>query len=134
MLSVPQSVRVFVAREPVDFRRQFDGLAAIVRDAFDMDPCCGHVFVFFNKRRDRIKLLVFEHTGFWLHYKRLERGTFDWLVGEDHDGECVEVEARQLRLLLDGIDLRRAKFRRHFAEPLRIEGRRHGGGQRRSAN
>ncbi len=130
MLSVPESARIFAARDPVDFRRQFDGLAAIARDDFDMDPCSGHVFVFFNKRRDRIKLLVFEHSGFWLHYKRLEKGSFDWLVDCDHADDCVEVEARQLRLLLDGLDLRRSKFRRHLRDPLRIAERRHGGGQR----
>ena len=129
MLSVPESARIFVARDPVDFRRQFDGLAGIARDEFDMDPCSGHVFVFFNKRRDRIKILVFEHSGFWLHYKRLERGTFDVLVDLDHAESCVEVEARRLRMLLDGLDLRRAKFRRHFADPLRMGQRRHGGGR-----
>jgi hypothetical protein len=129
MLSVPDSARIFVARDPVDFRRQFDGLAGIARDEFDMDPCSGHVFVFFNRRRDRIKILVFEHSGFWLHYKRLERGTFDVLVDLEHVDGCVEVEARRVRMLLDGIDLSRAKFRRHFADPLRIERRRHGGGR-----
>ena len=98
-----------------------------------MDPCSGHVFVFFNKRRDRIKILVFEHSGFWLHYKRLERGTFDVLIDVDHVDICVEVESRRLRMLLDGLDLRRVKFRRHFADPLRMDPRRHGGG-RQAAN
>jgi hypothetical protein len=130
LLSVSESSRIFVARDPADFRKQFDGLAAIARDQLDMDPCSGHMFVFFNKRRDRIKILVFEHTGFWLHYKRLERGTFDALIDCDATQCCMEVEARALRMLLDGLDLRRAKFRRHFADPIRIERRRHGGGQR----
>jgi transposase len=125
MLSIAESSRIFVARDAADFRKQFDGLAAIARDQFGMDPCSGSLFVFFNKRRDRIKVLVFEHTGFWLHYKRLERGTFDSLVDRDTAEDCVEVEARSLRMLLDGIDLRRAKFRRHFADPVRVERRRH---------
>jgi transposase len=129
MLSIPESVRIFVARAPTDFRRQFDGLAAIARDELGLDPFGGHVFVFFNKRRDRIKLLVFEHTGFWLHYKRLERGTFDVFEDVDEAGDCIEVDARRLRLLLDGIDLRRSKFRRHFARPLRVGGQAHGGGR-----
>jgi transposase len=120
MLSIQESLRIFVARDPVDFRRQFDGLAAIVQDEFGMDPLCGHVFVFFNKRRDRIKLLVFQHTGFWLHYKRLERGTFEALADTEGDDNCVEVEARKPRLLLDGIDLQQSKFRRHFENALRI--------------
>lgn len=120
MLSIPESARIFVARDPVDFRRQFDGLAAIAREQFQMDPFSGHVFVFFNKRGDRTKILVWQHTGFWLFYRRLEKGTFDRLVDVNADAECVEVEARRLRLMLDGIDLTRAKFRRHFADPLRI--------------
>ena len=93
MLSIPESVRIFVAREPADFRKQFDGLAAIARDDLGLDPFGGHVFVFFNRRRDRIKLLVFQHTGFWLHYKRLERGTFDVALGEvDDDSQSIEFD------------------------------------------
>lgn len=122
MLNIPESARIFVARDPVDFRRQFDGLAAIAREQFCLDPFSGHVFVFFNKRGDRTKILVWQHTGFWLFYRRLEKGTFDRLVDVDVDSECVEVEARRLRLMLDGIDLTRTKFRRHFADPLRIRG------------
>ncbi len=123
MLSVPDSVRIFVARHPVDFRKQFDGLAAIVRDEFGMDPLCGHVFTFFNKRRDRIKILVFQHTGFWLHYKRLERGTFEVTDDVEDDRDYITVDARQLRLILDGIDLRKTQFRRHFRRPLLIDER-----------
>ena len=134
MLSVPESVRIFVARDAVDFRKQFDGLAAIARDQLGLDPFGGHVFVFFNRRRDRIKLLVFQHTGFWLHYKRPERGTFELLQQsiDELDDDCIEVDARRLRLLLEGIDLKHAKFRRHFANAIRIGSRRHGGGQRRA--
>jgi len=128
MLSIPESVRVFVARDPVDFRRQFDGLSAIARDELGMDPFDGHLFVFFNKRRDRIKLLVWQHTGFWLFYKRLERGTFEALAAPNQRSESIEIDARKLRLLLDGIDLKQSKFRRHFAHPMRIGGRRHDGG------
>ena len=110
----------------VDFRKQFDGLAAVVQDEMGYDPLGGHVFVFFNKRRDRIKLLVFEHTGYWLHYKRLERGTFELLTEAVDKEGSIEVDARKLRLLIDGIDLRQAKFRRHFGASLRIEDRRYG--------
>ncbi len=122
MLSVPESARMFVARDPVDFRRQFDGLCAIAREQFDLDPFSGHVFVFFNKGRDRMKILVWQHTGFWLRYRRLSKGTFGALFTADASQACVEVEARRLRLLLDGIDLDSAKFRRDFADPLRIRG------------
>jgi len=129
MLSIPESLRIFVARAPVDFRKQFDGLAGIVRAEFGHDPFSGHLFVFFNKRRDKIKLLVFQHTGFWLHYKRLERGTFEMLASVNGDDDCIEVDARQLRLLLEGIDLKQSKFRRHFASGIRIGQLRHGGEQ-----
>jgi len=128
MLSIPESVRVFVARDPVDFRRQFDGLSAIARDELGKDPLNGDLFVFFNKRRDRIKLLVWQHTGFWLFYKRLECGTFESFADAAIERGAIEIDARRLRLLLDGIDLRVARFRRHFAHPLRIGARSDGGG------
>lgn len=131
MLSIPESLRIFVARDPVDFRKQFDGLAGVVRAEFGRDPLCGHLFVFFNKRRDKIKLLMFEHTGFWLHYKRLERGTFESLSNIDEERECIEIDARRLRLLLEGIDLKESKFRRHFASSMRIQARRTDGGKQR---
>lgn len=129
MLSIPESLRIFVAREPADFRKQFDGLAGIAKDQLGMDPFGGHLFVFFNKRRDRIKLLVFQHTGFWLHYKRLERGTFEMLTKVSDNDDCIEIDARRLRLLLEGIDLTQSKFRRHFERGIRIGSRRHGSGQ-----
>lgn len=124
MLSIPSSLRIFVARGPVDFRKQFDGLAGIVRREFGHDPFGGYLFVFFNKRRDKIKLLMFEHTGFWLHYKRLERGTFEALTNVDANDDCIEVDARRLRLMLEGIDLKNSKFRQHFSSSIRIQARR----------
>ena len=128
MLSIPESIKIFVARKPADFRKQFDGLAAIAQDDLGMDPFGGHLYVFFNKRRDRIKLLVFQHTGLWPHYKRLERGTFEMLSGITEADDCIEIDARTLRLLLEGIDLKQSKFRRHFKTALRIN-KRHGGGR-----
>ena len=70
MLSLPASIRVFLAREPVDFRKAHDGLCAIVRQQFLEDPFAGDVFVFFNRARDRIKLLLWDRNGFWLFYRR----------------------------------------------------------------
>lgn len=124
MLSLPASVRIYVARKPVDFRKAFDGLCAVARDTLELDPFSGHVFCFFNRRRDRIKLLVWERNGFWLFYRRLERGTFEMLNDiATHDRAHVEIDARQLRLLLDGVDLKRLKFRKHFASDLRLSDR-----------
>lgn len=132
MLSLPSSVRIFVARRPVDLRKAFDGLCAVARDALQLDPFTGHLFVFFNRRRDRIKLLLWERNGFWLFYKRLERGTFEMLSDiAERDCTHVEIDARQLRLVLDGIDMKKLRFRKHFAGEIRLgdRTRRDGSGQ-----
>lgn len=121
MLSLPASIRIFLAGEPVDFRKAHDGLVAIVRDHFRDDPFAGSVFVFLNKRRDRVKLLVWDKNGFWLLYKRLERGTF--LAMPRRGARRVEISRAELSMLLEGIDLERGKMRRHFAEGVRIEAR-----------
>jgi len=76
MLTLPASVRVFVARGATDLRRSFDRLSAQVQEVLRQDPLSGHVFVFFNRQRNRVKMLVWERDGFWLLYKRLEAGTW----------------------------------------------------------
>ena len=82
MLSLPARTRVYVCTSSVDFRKQHDGLVAIVRGELGSDPLDGSLFAFFNRRRDRIKLLLWDANGFWLFYKRLERGTFE--IGRAH--------------------------------------------------
>ena len=108
MLTLPAAVHIYVAAEAVDLRRGFDGLAAATRSLIQLDPLSGHVFAFLNRRRNRIKLLVWDRTGYVVLYKRLERGTF-WLstapaVGARH----VEMDAGELALMLEGVDLRGA--------------------------
>jgi transposase len=76
VLTLPSSVRIFVAAEAVDLRRGFDGLAAATRSVIREEPESGHLFVFLNRRRNRIKLLVWDRTGYLIVYKRLEAGTF----------------------------------------------------------
>jgi transposase len=109
MLTLPASVRIYVAAEAVDLRRGFDGLAAAARSVIGADPLSGHLFVFLNRRRNRIKVLVWDRTGYLLLYKRLERGTFriatEPRIGERH----VEVDAGELGLMLEGLDLRGAR-------------------------
>ena len=102
MFSLPASVRVFVATSPVDLRRGFDGLAACTRELLEHDPLSGHLFVFRNRRGDRLKVLFFAAGGYCLFYKRLERGTFH-LPQAKNAG--VEIEADDLGLVLQGIDL-----------------------------
>jgi transposase len=104
MLSLASTVRVFVARGATDMRRSFDRLAADVETVLRQDPFSGHVFCFFSRRRDRVKLLVWERGGFWLLYKRLEQGTFAPV-------DRAEMSPRDLYLLLEGIEIVRERVR-----------------------
>jgi len=99
---LPHGVRMYVAVEPVDLRKSFDGLAALTRDILKQDPVSGHLFVFRNREGHRAKVLFWDRTGFVLWYKRLEGARFRFPVVQ---GECLEVDAMQLTLLLDGIEL-----------------------------
>lgn len=108
MLTLPSSVRIYVATRPVDLRRGFDGLAGAVRHVLHQDPLSGHVFAFLNRRMDRAKLLVWSPSGFWLLFKRLERGRFHLPVTPSADAAHICVEAAELASMLEGIDLRRA--------------------------
>lgn len=106
MLSLPPAVRIFLATQPTDMRKQFDGLAIEVRRVIAQDPLSGHLFVFFNRRRTLVKVLYWDRTGFCLLAKRLERGTFR-LPAPGERG-VLEVEAAELGLILEGLDLRGA--------------------------
>lgn len=122
MLSLPASVRIFASRERVDFRKGFDGLVAIVRDRFHEDPLSGHLFLFFNMRANRVKILVWDRNGFWLFYKRLERGTFERIDGR---GAKIEIDRARLAMLLDGLDTKKSISRRNFVSAVRIASRDH---------
>jgi transposase len=121
MLSLPSAIRIYLSRDAVDFRKSHDGLLAVVRDAFGDDPFDGSLFVFLNRRRDRVKLLQWDRDGFWLHYKRLEQGTFRLRV--EADEVRVELTRAQLSMLLEGIDLERRRIRKPFTRILRNDGR-----------
>jgi len=99
---------------------------ALVRDHLATDPFDGSVFVFFNRRRDRVKLLLWDRNGFWLLYKRLESGTYERLRA--CDSQRLVLSRAELSMLLDGIALKEGMKRRHFADVHRIDGR--AGGQR----
>ena len=111
MFSVPASVRVFVATEPTDLRRGFDGLAGLTREVLAHEPLSGHLFVFRNRRGDRLKVLFFASGGYCLFYKRLERGTFRLPQG---DAARLEIDAGELGLLLEGVDLMQVRRRPHW--------------------
>lgn len=124
MLSLLGGARIFVAREPVDFRRAHDGLCTIVREHFGDDPFSGDLFVFFNRRRDRIKLQVWDRQGFWLAYKRLERGTFEAL-SVPREQSRLAIDRVRLAALLDGVSVKDMEHREHFARAYRIRARGH---------
>ena len=111
MLTLSPNVRIYLASEPVDLRKGFDGLSGAARDIIRQDPLSGHLFVFINKRANRMKLLVWQRSGFLLLYKRLERGRFRWPRAPADGHRHIQVDATELALMLDGIDLRGATKR-----------------------
>ena len=122
MLSLPVSVRVFVYTEPTDMRRGFDGLAAIVEHTLKQDPFDGHLYVFFNRRRDRTKILFWNRDGYALFYKRLEKGTFEMLrpkrsSNSSEHAKSILVTYQELAMLLDGVDLSTVRRRKRYARP-----------------
>lgn len=111
MLTVPPTVRVFVATEPADLRRSLDGLSALVREGMRGNPLSGNLFVFHNRRRNRSKVLYWDRSGMCVWYKRLEKGRFRFPSSAE---ASLEVEWSELQLLLEGIDLAGAKRRKRF--------------------
>ncbi len=106
MLTLPRSVRVFVASTPIDMRRGHDGLLAVVQSTWGLDPYSGHIFAFLSPRLDRAKLLYWDRGGLVLVYKRLEQGHFK-LPTIEPDAERVEIDGAQLSMLLACIDFSR---------------------------
>ncbi len=111
MLSLGVGTRVFLALDVTDMRKSFDTLAELVRSVIGEDPLSGDVFVFCNRGRNRVKVLVFERGGFWLVARRLERGTFAWPRARTQAAKRLELRASELAVLLDGIDLSSARRR-----------------------
>ena len=108
MLSLPPAVRIFVATAPTNMHLSFDRLAALARDVIHQDPLSGHLFVFRNRSGDKVKILGWDRSGFCLWYKRLEQGVFHWpRAATTH----LEIDAAELTLLLDGLDLAHATRR-----------------------
>ena len=112
MLTLSPAVRIYLATGATDLRRSIDGLAALVRERFTLDPLSGHLFLFRNRRGDRLKILAWDRSGFWVLYKRLEQGTFAW-PAEDTSAP-VEMHSTDLALLLSGVDVAQTRRRRWF--------------------
>lgn len=113
MIALPASVRVYVATSPCDMRRGFDGLHALVTETLELDAFAGHLFVFGNRRRDRVKILYWDRDGFAVWAKRLEQGTYV-LPFEDGGERRREISSAELGALLSGIDLSQAKRRKRY--------------------
>lgn len=95
---------IYIRVNPIDLRKGIDGYASIIQSEFKLDPLCkNNLYIFTNKNHNKLKCLLFDGTGFWLLYKRLESGTFKWIKSEDNS--YLQIEERQLRWLLDGLKL-----------------------------
>jgi transposase len=119
MLSLPIAVRIFVYTGVTDMRRSFDRLAQMVEEHLEQDPESGHLYLFFNRRRDCVKMLLWEGDGFVIWYKRLEAGTFavpapDTPRSDESRSAGVPIRARDLNLLLAGADPARVTRRKRF--------------------
>ena len=135
MLTFSRTTRVFLAVEPTDMRKGFDGLFALVENVIREDPFSGHLFVFRNRRRDRLKILWWDRDGLAIFYKRIERGAFQFPTDAavrktkpsaeisrscDISPRC-EIRADELALLLEGIDLASVKRRKRYERPAAPE-------------
>jgi transposase len=115
MLMLPPAVRIFVCLEATDMRKGFDGLVAVTRERLEKDPFSGHLYVFFNRRRDRVKMRFWDRSGLCLWYKRIEKGRFRLAFLEAYrNGHHAEIEAAELALILEGLELSQAKRRPRF--------------------
>ena len=115
-MMVPQAVKIYLATSPTDMRKQHDGLSSLVRKELAEDVYSGHLFIFINRRRDRVKILAWDRGGYVLWYKRLERGHFR--IPEVTNGQrSVSLDAGQLAMLLDGVDYSRVQRQKRWTPP-----------------
>jgi transposase len=114
MLSFPSAIKVYLCTVPCDMRRSFNGLSMMAEHVVRGNPLSGHLFVFCNRRADRLKILYWNHDGLAIWYKRLEVGTFAYPFSETGR---KEIAAWELAVLLEGIDLRRGRRRKRYCLP-----------------
>jgi transposase len=117
MMLLPRAVRVYVAATPCNLRKSFEGLSNEVRGVLAKDPLSGHVFVFLNRRKTQVKLLLWTRGGFTIVHKRLERGTFTFPRQLTPEVKSVEVDVHELSMLLEGIDATAARVSKRW-EPF----------------
>jgi len=114
MLAIAPGTRIFFAAGATDMRKGFDGLQGIVSGVLEQDPLCGHLFLFINRRRDKLKILYWDGDGLALWYKRLEQGTFQ-MPRVDSAAKSAELRSEELTMLLRGIDYHNVRRRKRYA-------------------
>ena len=119
MFTVPRQVKIFVALRPTDMRRGFPGLSGEVQTTLEQDPLSGHLFLFHNRRRDRIKILFWDGDGYVIYYKMLSRGSFEFPAPSNSNSPIAQIRASELSMLLDGIELKGRKRRLRYEHPSR---------------
>lgn len=119
MLPLSSAQRYYFYRHATDMRKSFNGLSGIVRNELRADPLSGDVFIFVNRRRDRIKLLVWDRSGYVLYYKHLQQGTFE-LPAFEADGASCAMNWQELILILEGVSLDSVRRRKRFSLPARL--------------
>ena len=120
MILLPQSVRVYVATAPTNLRKSFEGLSNEVRTVLASDPLSGHVFLFLNRTRTQMKMLVWTRGGFTIMHKRLERGRFTFPTRVTPESARVEIAAHELAMLLEGLAVTPGRAAQRWEPPLRV--------------
>lgn len=119
MIFLPEAVHIYAATQPVSLRKSFEGLSNEVRSVLARDPLTGHLFLFLNKTRTQVKILMFTRGGFTIVHRRLERGRFSFPERVIEGATSVEIEAHELSMLLEGLEVRRARSSVRWSPPLR---------------
>lgn len=119
MILLPRSVRMYVATAPANLRKSFEGLSNEVRSALAADPLSGYLFIFLNRRRTQVKLLVWTRGGFMIVHKRLERGRFTFPARVTSEAARVEIDAHELAMLLEGLSATTKRCGARWEPPLR---------------
>lgn len=112
MFGLGPATKIYLAAEAVDMRKGFEGLYGLVRDHLGYDPLSGHLFLFTNRSRTRLKALVWDGSGLWVCAKRLERGRFHW--PQTTEGRSVSMRSEELAMLINGMDLAQARPRQNW--------------------
>jgi len=118
VILLPRSVQIYVALAPASLRKSFEGLTNAVRCELGRDPLSGHVFLFLNRRRNQVKMLLWTRGGFTIVHKRLERGRFSFPERVTTTATSVEIDGHELSMLLEGLEVARAPHARRW-EPCR---------------